>query len=80
MKIKLSRHSKNNIRLYEITVAEIEECISNPLNSGTEGECLIAYKVFTGRFNNLPLKVVYVTEQRTYFIITAYPLRKSYWR
>ena len=79
MEIKLSRHSKNNIRLYGITQTEIEQCINNPDKKDVEGKYLIAYKVFPGRFSDLPLKVVYVIEQN-YFVITTYPLKKCYWR
>ena len=109
MEIKLSRHSKNNIRLYEINLSEIKECTTNPDKSDREGKYLIAYKVFSERFSGLPLKVVYVIEKGNYFrvsefqsvpsfrkdsnvlvdleslrkqgylVISAYPLKKSYW-
>ncbi|PIU83093.1 MAG: hypothetical protein COS68_05995 [Elusimicrobia bacterium CG06_land_8_20_14_3_00_38_11] len=37
VEVKLSRHSKNNIRLYEITQIEIEQCIHNSDKQDNEG-------------------------------------------
>jgi len=80
VEIKLSRHSKNNIRLYEITQIEIEQCLTDPDKKDRENDYFIAYKTFTGRFSGLPLKIVYVVENNCIVVISAYPLKKSYWR
>lgn len=78
--MRISRHARNNIRLYQISREEIEETIEAPDSTGKEGRHDIAYKLFPARFGSLPLKVVYVLEDEMPFVITAYPLRQVHWR
>ena len=67
------------MRLYDITVADVEMALAAPDRRDQEGEHLIAYRQFFRRFNNLPLKVVYVIEEQP-VIVSVYPLKKSYRR
>ena len=78
--MKLSRHAQNNLRLYSITAAEIQQTIISPDHREREGNRILAYKKFPGRFAGLPLKVVYVLEKNEEMVITAYPLKKEYRR
>ena len=77
--MRVSRHAKNSMRLYGITVADVERVLSDPDRRDEEGKYLIAYRQFFRRFGNAPLKVVYVVEDDT-VIVTAYPLKETYWR
>lgn len=78
--MKLSRHAKNNMRLYGIAREEIEQTIRSPEHIGQEFGRQIALKSFEGRFSGLPLKVVFVWEKDEPLVITAYPLKKAYRR
>ncbi|MDI6788724.1 MAG: DUF4258 domain-containing protein [Planctomycetota bacterium] len=78
--MRLSRHAKNNMRLYGITEEEIEEVINSPERHQYERNYQISLKSLSGRFGGLPLKVVFVAEKDEAVIITAYPLRKGYRR
>ena len=80
MKIKLSRHSRNNIRLYKISEKDIVDAIQTPDLSNIEEHKIIAVKKFAGRFSGHPLKVVYEKTGKELFVITAYPLKKKSWR
>jgi hypothetical protein len=75
--VKLSRHARNNMRLYGIKETEIQETINSPDREDTQEGRKVAYKIFPNRFSGLPLKVIFVIEKVT-VIITAYPLKKSY--
>jgi len=77
--MRLSRHARNNLRLYGIEKREIEEVIQMPEHTEQEGRQHIAYKTFPERFGDKPLKVIYVIEDEV-IVITAYPLRKAYRR
>ena len=77
--MKYSRHAKNNLRLYGITPADVEVTVTAPDRRDEEGGYLIAYRRFFRRYDDLPLKVVYVIEDDV-VIISAYPLKKSYRR
>lgn len=67
------------MRLYGITVADVERVLSDPDRRDEEGKYLIAYRQFFRRFDNAPLKVVYAVENDT-VIVTVYPLKETYWR
>lgn len=75
--MRLSRHVKNNMRLYGIKESEIREAIDSPDKEETEGNKKIAYKTFPNRFSGLPLKVAYVVEGDK-IVVTTYPLKKAY--
>lgn len=78
--MKLTRHARNNIRLYKITETDILETIHSPDLIDKEGEKLVAIKKFENRFSGYPLKIVYKRNKMLLFIITVYPLKKKYWR
>ena len=65
------------MRLYGITLADVEATITNPERRDEEGDYLIAYRRFFRRYNDLPLKVIYVIEDEA-VVISVYPLKKSY--
>ena len=67
------------MRLYGITVTDVDMVLAAPDSRDQEGEYLIAYRQFFRRFENLPLKVVYVIEEQP-VIVSVYPLKKSYRR
>jgi hypothetical protein len=78
--MRISRHARNNTRLYDISREEIEETIQAPHRVDREGRYHIAYRTFRERFGSLPLKVVYVVEDEEPFVISAYPLKRARWR
>lgn len=79
MKIRLSRHARNNMRLYKITKSDIVNAINKGKQAKKEGGRFVAVKKFQKRFSGFPLKVVYKNKDEI-FIITAYPLKKAYRR
>ncbi|MGB2803429.1 MAG: DUF4258 domain-containing protein [Candidatus Zixiibacteriota bacterium] len=78
--IKLTRHAKNNVKLYEIGLEDIEEVLEKAKIRDTEEDRHIAIKRIKRKFGNLPLKVVYMIENDDKIIITAYPLKKTFKR
>jgi len=76
--IRITQHAKNNMRLYKITIADIEEVLEEADARDKEGYRYIALKRIKEKFGNMPLKVVYMIENEDKIIITAYPLRKTY--
>ena len=79
MKIRHSRHARNNMRLYGILEEDILNVILSPDQIKTEGGKVIAIKKFADRFSGFPIKVVYINDDEN-LIITAYPLKKGYGR
>lgn len=67
------------MRLYRVTVTDVELTVDDPDYREEEGRYQVAYRQFFRRFDNLPLKVVYVLEEEP-VIVTVYPLRKTYRR
>ena len=57
--MKISRHARNNMRLYEISERDIFNTIESPEDSTEEEDRLVAVKKFSGKFSEYPLKVVY---------------------
>ncbi len=80
MKLRLSRHAKNNMRLYGITQEHIRKAIESPDKSIVEGERQTVMKAFPKRFSGFPVKVVFVKDNGGILVVTAYPLRAKYWR
>ena len=78
--MKLSRHARNNIRLYKILETDIIETINAPDLNDREGDKLIAIKKFTDKYSGYPLKVVYKRVKGEEIVITSYPLKKNHWR
>lgn len=79
MRIRPSRHARNNMRLYGILEEDIIDVIQSPDHIKTEGGKAVAIKKFADRFSGFPIKVVYIDDDEN-FIITAYPLKKGYGR
>jgi hypothetical protein len=80
IRVKLSRHVKNNIKLYKISEEDISRAIELPDGEEREGGKRIAIKKFSKKYSGYPLKVVYEIEKEEIFVITAYPLKKQRWR
>lgn len=74
--MKLSRHTKNNMRLYKITEKDIIEAIESPDSTDIEGDKLIVLKRFPKKYSQYPLKVVYTKTKGEITIVTAYPLKR----
>jgi hypothetical protein len=78
--MEISRHARNNMRLYNISERDILNAIDSPEVSGREGDKVVAVKKFQDKFSGFPLKVVYEEIGNELFIITAYPIKKKMWR
>ncbi|OHB94488.1 MAG: hypothetical protein A3E19_01240 [Planctomycetes bacterium RIFCSPHIGHO2_12_FULL_52_36] len=78
--MEFTRHARRRMRLYEISQEEVEEAVSKPDKIDIESNRKVVYKIFAQRFKGMPLKVVYVKEEGDVVILSAYPLKKSYWR
>jgi hypothetical protein len=78
--MEISRHARNNMRLYNISERDILNAIDSPDVSGREGDKVVAVKKFQDKFSGFPLKVVYEKIGNKLFIITAYPIKKKMWR
>ncbi len=76
--LQLTRHAKNNMRLYQFTTDDIKFVIENAENQELQDDKIVASAKVKNKFQNMPLKVVYITKENTYTIITAYPLKKRY--
>jgi hypothetical protein len=75
--MNLSRHTKNNMRLYKITEKDIMDAIESPDSTGVEGDKLIALKRFSSKYSQYPLKVIYTKTKGEVTIVTAYPLKRG---
>jgi hypothetical protein len=78
--MRLSRHVKNNMKLYGIAAEDIEKTVREPDTAGTEGGKTVALRKFGRRFLGYPLKVVYEKTGAEEFVITAYPIKRKMWR
>ena len=78
--MKLSRHARNNIKLYEIADDDIRKTIEVPDIIEKEGIKTVAIRKFKGKYSGYPLKVVYEKTHEGVFVITSYPLKKKMWR
>ena len=78
--MKISRHARNNLRLYSIQEADLIEALACPDREEREGERRVAIKKFPARWGGFPLKVAYQGTKAGALIITAYPLKKKHWR
>jgi len=78
--MEISRHARNNMRLYNISEGDIMEAIESPDVSGKEGDKAVVMKQYQDKFSGFPLKVVYEKIGNEFFIITAYPVKKKMWR
>jgi hypothetical protein len=78
--MEISRHARNNMRLYNISERDILNAIDSPDLSDREGDKVVAVKKSQDKFSGFPLKVVYEKIGNELFIITAYPIKKKMWR
>ena len=76
--MKISRHARNNMRLYGIRIDDLCQAIESADYRDAEESKLIAVKFLPERFTEYPLKVVYEKSGQEVFIITAYPLKKAF--
>jgi len=76
--LKISRHARNNMRLYGIGVDDLCQAIESADFRDADESKLIAVKALPERFSEYPLKVVYEKSGRDIFIITLYPLKKRW--
>ncbi len=79
-KLRFSRHARNNMRLYGITEDDVIKTLNSPDSTNTENDRIVALKRFKDKFSGYPLKIVYVETSDEPTIVTAYPLKKKYWR
>jgi hypothetical protein len=75
--LKISRHARNNMRLYGIRVDDLHQAIESADFRDAEESKLIAVKALPERFTEYPLKVVYEKSGQDIFIITVYTLKKA---
>jgi hypothetical protein len=78
--MEISRHARNNMRLYNISERDILNAIDSQDLSDREGDKVVAVKKLQDKFSGFPLKVVYEKIGNELFIITAYPIKKKMWR
>ena len=78
--MRLTRHAKNNMRLYNILEMDIVKAIESPDSTDRESNKSIVLKSYTDKFSGFPLKVVYEEIGDEVMIVTAYPLKKKHWR
>ncbi len=78
--MEISRHARNNMRLYNISEKDIVDAINSPDTLDKEGNKVMAMKKFLDKYSGYPLKVVYEKIENAIFVITAYPLKKKMWR
>jgi hypothetical protein len=78
--MEISRHARNNMRLYNISERDILNAIESPDVSDKERDKVVVVKKFQDKFSGFPLKVVYEKIGNELFIITAYPIKKKMWR
>ncbi len=78
--MKISRHARNNMRLYKISEKDILDTIESADVSSREGDKVVALREFRNRFSHYPLKVVYETAGNEHFVVTVYPLKGNMWR
>lgn len=78
--LRITRHARNNIRLYGIQEADLEVVLEGPDSLTNERDRWIAVKTIPGRFYGFPLKVVYTVENDDVVVITTYPVKRRYRR
>ena len=78
--MEISRHARNNMRLYKISEKDILEAIESADVADKEGDKLVVLKKVGKKYSGYPLKVVYEKIENQLFIITTYPLKKKMWR
>lgn len=57
--LRISRHARNGMRLYDISLSDITNAVDAPDIMETESDRIVAIKRFANRFSGYSLKVVY---------------------
>jgi len=78
--MKISRHARNNMRLYKVSERDISSAVESPDISTKEENRMVAMKNFQDKFSGYPLKVVYEMVEKEIFVVTVYPLKRKVWR
>ena len=78
--MEISRHARNNMRLYKISEKDILDAIESAEVSSREGGKGVVLKKFRDRFSGYPLKVIYEKLGNELFVVTVYPLKRKMWR
>jgi hypothetical protein len=78
--MKISRHARNNMRLYKVSERDIIGAIESPDVSAKEKNRMVVMKNFQDKFSGYPLKVAYEMVEKEIFIVTVYPLKRKLWR
>ena len=69
------------MRLYGITVEDVEEVYRAPLSGPeTEGTRTVLLGKPHARFADRSLKVIYIEEKGSYVVLSVYPLKRVYRR
>ena len=72
MEIKLTRHAKNRIRLYDIPLDALVTTIKFPDKKEEQGENMIAvWKTISDFY----LKIIYIIKKNRIIVITVIPLK-----
>ncbi|MBM4344230.1 MAG: DUF4258 domain-containing protein [Deltaproteobacteria bacterium] len=72
--VTISRHAKRRMQLYGVTADEVKACIAEPQAATVQADgTLVAVRQFPNRFNELPLKVVYLRDGAVAHVLTAFP-------
>jgi len=80
MRLRFSRHAKDNMRLYGIAREEVRKAINSPDSISSEVKRQVVMKRFPGRFSGYPLKVVFARDNDNILVVTSYPLKSARWR
>ncbi|OGH60368.1 MAG: hypothetical protein A3G34_10025 [Candidatus Lindowbacteria bacterium RIFCSPLOWO2_12_FULL_62_27] len=72
----LTRHAKNNLRLFRIDRSDVDQTIDPSNKVADEGKYTIYLKQFPAKYGGLPLKVV--TNDPDKAVISAYPLKRGW--
>jgi hypothetical protein len=75
--MKISRHARNNMRLYKVSERDIIDAIESPDVLAKEENRVVVMKNFQRKFSGYPLKVVYEMVEKEIFILTVYPLKRK---
>jgi hypothetical protein len=69
--MEISRHARNNMRLYKISEKDILNAIESADVSSREGEKAVALKKFRNRFSGYPPKVGYETAGKEFSLFQS---------
>jgi hypothetical protein len=78
MEIKISRHAKRRIDLYQIDEPDVLAAVrgSDPGAAPAGVRVVVVNRGLSSKYG-YPLKVVYLREEGTITVVSAYPVRKE---